>query len=216
MRRKRDENEEDSIEERAQKKMLQLNQDGKLSDFKFTVWNEPFYVNKIVLSAISPYFAKKFEAEWKSEKSVDLRTEHSIEAFSCMIEYIYTYTSGQLTEWLQEFDPVPVVQWYFEVYHMAEKYKLPGLKEQVLERLPSAVKALYCPGELHDVVDWEYISDSELGKVFVAAVADNVHIMQAFEDLDRVKLFLVMTPTFAADLISELVKRRILTCQCGS
>lgn len=55
-----------------------------------------------------------------------------------------------------------------------------------------------------------------MGEIFVAAVADNVQGMEAFEDLDRVKLFLVKTPEFAADLISELIKRRISNCECSN
>lgn len=51
--------------------MYRLNQEGKLSDFQIIVWGEPFYVNKIVLSAISPYFANKFEAEWEVSPSAE-------------------------------------------------------------------------------------------------------------------------------------------------
>jgi hypothetical protein len=59
----------------------------------------------------------------------------------------------------------------------------------------------------------QYISDSESDKLFVATVADNFHIMDAFADLDGVKLFLVKTPIFAADLISELMERSFLNGQ---
>ncbi|RHZ49213.1 uncharacterized protein CDV56_101461 [Aspergillus thermomutatus] len=132
MRRKRDENEEALIEERARKKMLQFVEARQFFDFKFTVQGAPFY------------------------------------------------------------------------------------KEQVLEDLPSAVEELDCPVIFYDLVNDYYVSDSELGKAFVAAVADNVHNMEAFNELDRMKEFLVKTPIFAADLISELIERRIRLCQCGN
>ncbi|GIJ86996.1 hypothetical protein Asppvi_005895 [Aspergillus pseudoviridinutans] len=211
MRRTRDENEEAPSEERAQKKMLELNQEGKYFDFTFTVQDENFYVSKLVLSTISPYFANKFEADWKLEDSVDLKQKHSVEAFSTMIEYIYTYNYEQHTGWLFDFEPSELVAFHFELCHMAEEYEVHSLKEQVLADLPSAVKTLDCPVDLYDLlVGGQYISDSESGKLFVATVADNFHIMDAFADLDRVKLFLAKTPIFAADLISELMERRML------
>jgi hypothetical protein len=84
----------------------------------------------------------------------------------------------------------------------------------VLADLPLAVKTLDCSVDLYDVLmDGQYISDSESGKLFVATVADNFHLMDAFADLDRVRLFLVKTPIFAADLISELMERRFLNGQ---
>ncbi|RLL98474.1 hypothetical protein CFD26_100482, partial [Aspergillus turcosus] len=216
MRRKRDENEEDSIEERAKKKMLELNQDRKFFDFKFTVEGDLFHVNKMVLSAISPYFAKKFEAEWKSETSVNLEYEHSVEPFSAMIEYIYTYRYEQRTDWHFGSDTLGLANFHFELYHMAEEYKIPGLKELVLEDLPSAVRALDYGWAIYKLADSDYISDSELRKAFVGAVADNVHDMEAFEDeeLDKVKGYLAKTPIFAADLVYELIDRRIKYCRC--
>ncbi|GIK05215.1 hypothetical protein Aspvir_009319 [Aspergillus viridinutans] len=214
MRRKRDENEEALIE-RAQKKMLELNQHEQFSDFTFTVQDEQFYVSKIVLSGISPYFRNKFETEWRFKSSVDLEWKHSLSAFSCMIEYIYTCSYEQHT-WHLGLFPVQLVKFLFEVYHLAEEYEIPGLKERVLEHLPSAVNALDCPWGFYYLVNDDYISDSELGKIFVAAVADNVQDMQAFEDLDIAKLYLVKTPEFAADLVSELIKRRISNCECGN
>ncbi|KAF7164619.1 hypothetical protein CNMCM5623_009076 [Aspergillus felis] len=188
MGRKRDENEEALIE-RAQKRMLELiyklNQQGEFFDFTFAIQDEQFYVSKIVLSAVSPYFRNKFETEWRFKSSVDLEGKHSPNAFSCMIQYIYTYSYEQDIWWLR-FTPVQLVKFLFEVYHLAEEYEIPGLKEQ------------------------------ELGKVFVAAVADNVQDMQAFEDLDGEKLYLVKTPVFAADLISELIKRRFPDCESSN
>lgn len=146
---------------------------------------------------------------------MDLKGKHSVEAFSSMIEYIYTYSYEQRTLVDIE-DPLELVEFYFELYRMAEEYEIPGLKEQVLEDLPSAVKTLACPWDLHDMVNLRYISDSESGKVFVAAVADNFQDMRAFEDLDRVKQYLVETPVFAANLISELIRRRILNGEGGN
>ncbi|KAF4175479.1 hypothetical protein CNMCM8694_008543 [Aspergillus lentulus] len=209
MRRKRDKNDEALIE-RAQKKMLELNQLGHFSDFTFTVQDEQFFVSKIVLSAVSPYFK---DNQFKS--SVDLEEEHSVDAFCCMIEYIYTYSYEQSTG-LLSFIPSHLAKVPFEVYYLAEDYGVPGLKERVLEHLPSAVNGLKSPQGIYCLVSDHYISDSELGKVFVAAVANNVQDMEAFEDLDRVKLFLVKTPQFAADLISELIKRRISNCECSN
>jgi hypothetical protein len=49
----------------SNKVMYRLNQDGKFFDFTFTVQDEQFHVSKLMLSTISPYFANKFEAEWK-------------------------------------------------------------------------------------------------------------------------------------------------------
>ncbi|GIC86332.1 BTB/POZ domain-containing protein [Aspergillus udagawae] len=214
MRRTRDVNEETPIEERKQKKMLELNLEGKFFDFTITIQDEHFYVSKLVLSTISPYFANKFETEWKFEKMVNLKQKHSVEAFSTMIEYIYTFDYEQHTGWLFDFEPSELVAFHFELCHMAEVYEIPGLKAQVLADLPLAVKTLDCPVDFYDVLmDGQYISDSESGKLFVATVADNFHIMDAFADLDRVKLFLVKTPIFAANLISELMERRFLNSQ---
>ncbi|GAQ05044.1 hypothetical protein ALT_2365 [Aspergillus lentulus] len=214
MRRKRDKNDEALIE-RAQKRMLELNQLGHFSDFTFTVQDEQFFVSKIVLSAVSPYFKNQFETEWRFKSSVDPEEEHSVDAFSCMIEYIYTYSYEQSTG-LLSFIPSHLAKVPFEVYYLAEDHEVPGLKERVLEHLPSAVNGLKSPQGIYCLVSDHYISDSELGKVFVAAVANNVQDMEAFEGLDRVKLFLVKTPQFAADLISELIKRRISNCECSN
>ncbi|GFF52342.1 hypothetical protein IFM58399_09297 [Aspergillus lentulus] len=215
MRRKRDEYDEALIE-RAQKRMLELNQLGHFSDFTFTVQDEQFFVSKIVLSAVSPYFKNQFETEWRFKSSVDLEEEHSVEAFSCMIEYIYTYSYEQSIGQLSFIPSSHLAKVLFEVYYLAEDYEIPGLKEQVLEHLPSAVNGVKSPQGIYCLVSDHYISDSELGEVFVAAVADNVQDMETFEDLDKVKLFLVKTPRFAADLISELIKRRISNCECSN
>ncbi|GFF58606.1 hypothetical protein IFM51744_09615 [Aspergillus udagawae] len=214
MHRTRDVNEETRIEERKEKKMLELNQEGKFFDFTLTVQDEHFYVSKLLLSTISPYFANKFETEWKFEEMVDLKQKHSVEAFSTMIEYIYTYDYEQHTGWLFDFEPSELVAFHFELCHMAEEYEIPGFKEQVLADLPSAVKTLDCPVDFYDLLmGGQYLSDSESGKLFVATVADNFHIMDAFADLDRVKLFLVKTPIFAADLVSKLMERCFLNGQ---
>jgi hypothetical protein len=147
----------------------------------------------------------------QSEESVDLKQKHSVEAFSTMIEYIYTYNYEQHTGWLFDFETSELIAFHFEICHMAEEYEIPGLKERVLEDLPSAVKTLDCPVDLYDLLaDGQYISDSESGKLFVATVADNFHNMDAFTELDRLKPFLVKTPIFAADLICELMERRFL------
>ncbi|PKX91355.1 uncharacterized protein P174DRAFT_432817 [Aspergillus novofumigatus IBT 16806] len=203
--------------------MYRLNQDGKFFDFTFTVQGEQFHVSKLVLSTISLYFANKFEAEWKykdrsnasqSGASVDLKQKHSVETFSTMIEYIYTYNYEQQTGWLFDFEPSELVAFHFELCHMAKDYEIPDLSGQVLMDLPSAVKTLDCPVDLYDLLtDGQYISDSESGKLFVATVADNFHNMDAFTELDRLKPFLVKTPIFAADLIYELMERRLMNGQ---
>jgi hypothetical protein len=53
---------------------------------------------------------------------------------------------------------------------MDEEYKIPGLKGQVLEDLPSAVKIFDCPGLFYDLVWRRYISDSESGNELMEAI----------------------------------------------
>lgn len=78
---------------------------------------------------------------------------------------------------------------------MAEANEILSLKEQVLD-LPSAVKALHCPEDLYNLlVGGQYISDSESVKLFVATVADNFHIIDAFADLDiNMALYSLLCP----------------------
>jgi hypothetical protein len=49
-------------------------------------------------------------------------------------------------------------------------------------------------------------------KVFVTAVADNVHIMQAIKNMDKMKDTLHGIPDFTLNLSCELIKRRIPNC----
>jgi hypothetical protein len=63
-----------------------------------------------------------------------------------------------------------LLEFLFELYDMAEEYKTPGLKEQVLEDLPSAVNTFDCPGLFYDLVWRRYISDSESGKELMEAM----------------------------------------------
>jgi hypothetical protein len=60
---------------------------------------------------------------------VDLKQKHSFEAFSTMIEYIYTYDYEQHTGWLFDFEPSELVAFHFELCRTAEVYEIPGLKE---------------------------------------------------------------------------------------
>jgi hypothetical protein len=145
----------------------------------------------------------------KFKKSVDFKQKYSVEAFSAMIQYIYTYDYAKHTRQLGDNEPSKLVAFLFELCQMAEDYQIVSLKEEVLEDLPAAIKALRSPEDLYDVlVSGQYISDSESGKLFMDTVADNYHLIDAFADLEKLKLFLVRTPMFAADLVSELMKRR--------
>lgn len=96
-----------------------LRHNPEFSDFTFIVGGREFEVHKIILSAHSPVFHKKFILKGRDRfENTEVIGDVTATTFSTFLDYIYT---GKISReiWLSE---------AFELLEMAEKYQVKSLK----------------------------------------------------------------------------------------
>ncbi|KAK4500017.1 hypothetical protein PRZ48_008203 [Zasmidium cellare] len=141
------------------KNLENLAKDTESADYTITCCGRHFKVHKHVLSLHSEYFARLFKSQYKesSTNCIDL-VDDPLAAVKSMIEYFYRFTydwkvveSGQCADQDTALDnfassdaprapdqlPSSHLQHHADVYTLADKYDIPGLKVMAANRFES-------------------------------------------------------------------------------